>query len=425
MAAPTQTPFNSGNLLLPGGAADWLVVDGKIRERRRKRGRLEVTYYIDFYPKLSGRDRFLNSESGVTFESYEHAEVVQQRIKALTDKGRTLAEAVSAYRQPKDRRNQIRELAKQWIEWIEEETELEPYTVLGYRGHVSNQFAWWGNRTIDQVDWDLLYKWAKWMGKDSGLAPKTIRNVLATMRSFLSWHRMRDKTFVIPQFPTVKRGKQKKPTTMPLLDQAAVLAAIPEDDRGIFLSYAHLTLRQGEGRACLVEHYDFKLRELWVGDAMKGSGPSALRGNTKTGECGRYPVSEELAEWIERHVSAEARFRGNGPLFPNPRTGKVYSRNTIQNIWRSACKMAEVDHVPPYRATKHSTLSELARVLTPQQLQGLARHKKFDTTRLYFSEDADPKGEAQVARAKLLEAQNQAANKRPTKNVSQLRDLTR
>ena len=72
MAAPTQTPFNSGNLLLPGGAADWLVVDGKIRERRRKRGRLEVTYYIDFYPKLSGRDRFLNSESGVTFESYEH-----------------------------------------------------------------------------------------------------------------------------------------------------------------------------------------------------------------------------------------------------------------------------------------------------------------------------------------------------------------
>ena len=136
-------------------------------------------------------------------------------------------------------------------------------------------------------------------------------------------------------------------------------------------------------------------------------------------------VNEELAEWIERHVSTEARFCGNRPLFPNPRTGEVYSRNTIQNIWRNACKMAEVDHVPPYRATKHSTLSELAKVLSPQQLQGLARHKKFDTTRLYFSEDADPKGEAQVARAKLLEAQNQAANKRPTKNVSQLRDLTR
>jgi site-specific recombinase XerD len=424
MTAPAKTSFNSGNLLLLRGAADWRVVDGKIRERHRKRGRLEVTYYIDFYPKLTGRDRFLNSESGVTFESYGHAEAVQQRIKALTDKGRTLAEAVSAYRQPKDRRNQIRELAKQWIDWIGNEADLEPYTIRSYRGHVNNQFKWWGNRTIDQVDWDLLYKWTKWMKNESGLASKTIRNVLATMRAFLRWHRMRDKAFVIPQFPTVKRDKQKKPVTMTLPDQAAVLDAIPDEDRGIFLAYAHLTLRQGEGRACLVEHYDFKRRELWVGDAIKGDNSRAPRGDTKTGECGRYPMSEELAEWIERHVPTEARFRGEVPLFPNPRTGRIYSRKTIQDIWRKACKDAGVDHVPPYRATKHSTLSALARVLTPQRLQGLARHKKFETTRLYFGEDADPKAEAQAARAQLLATQNQVANKRPTKNISQLKDVT-
>ncbi len=409
MAEPGNTSFDSDNLLLQENAADWRTVDGKIRSRRRKNGL--VTYYIDFYPKLKGPDRRLTSYSGVTLKTHEDALILQQRIKAHTDNGKTLAEAVSAYRQPQDRRNRVRALAKQWIDWVEDASSLEPYTVRGYRGHVNKQFEWWGNRTIDQIDWDLLHQWTVWMRDEKGLAPKTIKNVLTTMKSFLSWHRMRDKRFVIPTFPTVKKAKRKKPVTMTLFEQVAVLEKIAEEDRGIFLAYAHLTLRQGEGRACLVEHYDFKTRELWVGDAIKGDNANAPRGDTKTGECGRYPVSEELAEWIDRNVSSAARFRGNVSLFPNPRTGRIYSRKTIQNIWRDACKRAEIDHIPPYRATKHSTLSELARVLTPQQLQGLARHKKFETTRIYFGEDADPKAEAQAARLRILKAGDKRATR--------------
>jgi integrase len=231
---------------------------------------------------------------------------------------------------------------------------------------------------------------------------------------FLTWQRMRNKRFEIPEFPIVKKAKRVKPVTMPLLDQAAVLAAIAKEDRGIFLAYAHLTLRQGEGRACLVEHYDFKKRKLWIGDAIKGDNANAPRGDTKTGECGTYPVSDELTEWIERNTSFAARRRGDTPLFPNPRTGRIYSRKTIQQIWKKACVAAEVEFVPPYRATKHSTLSELAQVLTPQQLQGLARHKKFDTTRIYFGEDADPKGEAQAARLRLLNSEIEAGHQRDT-----------
>ncbi len=413
MAAPDQTAFDPVGLPSPESAADWRDVDGKIRSRRRQSGR--ITYLIDFSPKLRGADRYLTSYSGVTLDTYEDALILQQRIKAHTDLGKTLAEAVSAYRQPKDRRNQVRVLTEQWIAWIEEASHLEPYTLRSYRGHVKNQFSWWGNRTIDQVDWDLLHQWATWMRDEKSLAPKTIKNVLATMRSFLGWHQMKSRGFEIPPFPTVKPAKRVKPVTMPLLDQAAVLTAIPEEDRGIFLVYAHLTLRQGEGRACLVEHYDFKTRELWVGDAIKGDNANAPRGDTKTGECGRYPVSEELAEWIERHVPTEARFRGKVPLFPNPRTGHIYSRKTIQQIWKKACIAAEVEFVPPYRATKHSTLSELARVLTPQQLQGLARHKKFDTTRGYFGDDADPKAEAQAARLRLLHSKSEAGITRASK----------
>jgi hypothetical protein len=57
----------------------------------------------------------------------------------------------------------------------------------------------------------------------------------------------------------------------------------------------------------------------------------------------------------------------------------------------------------------------VARALTPQQLQELARHKKFDATRIYFDEDADPKAEAQTAREALADAQRDAYDKATTK----------
>jgi hypothetical protein len=196
---------------------------------------------IDFYPKLKGTDRFLWSYSGVQFKRHEDALIVQQRIKAHTDHSKTLAEAVSAYRKPEDQRNQSRELTQEWTSWVARCGEIEPCTIRGYRGHVNNQFDWWRHRTIDDVSRNLLDKWVNEMR--TSLAPKTVVNVLATMRSFLRWHRMREKAYVILEFPRVKRDKRKKPVTMPLFDQAAVLAAIPEDDRGGFLSYAHLTLQ--------------------------------------------------------------------------------------------------------------------------------------------------------------------------------------
>ncbi len=164
---------------------------------------------------------------------------------------------------------------------------------------------------------------------------------------------------------------------------------------------AHLTIRQGEARALQLRHYDWRRRELRVELAMKGDGSRAGRGDTKTGEAGWYPVSDELAEWIERH-RPEARFAGGDPVFANPRTGRPYSRKTIQALWRGACVAAEFEPVPPCRATKHSTLSELARDgVGLEPLQALARHRDVRTTRLHLDESASPRKGAQEARERV------------------------
>lgn len=424
MSGRFTVPTRAQTAFYPTYATRWIDVEcGKVRRRKASLKRLRDTdqehvYYIDFSPNLKGKDRFLTGDRGYPFESTEHAETIRIRICGQTEKGLTLAEAVSSYRAPKNKRNRVLSLADSWIEHVieSEGDAYEPYTVRGYKGYRNNHFPWWAHRTIDEVTWQALDEWAKHMR--TTLGTKSTTNVLFAFRSFLHWYRKHEKGFVIPEFPKIKKTKRARPVTMHLLDQAAAISAVPERDRGIFLAYAHLTIRQGEGRALLVKDYDFKRRELWVASAAKGDNANAPRGDTKTGEQGWYPVSNELAEWIEHHVPTGARFRGDTPLFPNPRTARMYSRKTIQNMWRTACEVAEVEHVPPYRATKHSTLSELARVLTLQQVQALARHQNIETTRMYFGERADPKREAQDAREKLVaEMHESVSNNTPTTQI--------
>ena len=377
---------------------------GRTRRRKarsakaRERGPWE--FFIDFSPHLRGGDRFLTSDRGVTFESEEHAEAIRRRIGALLDQRIPIDEAVNRYRRPKDKRHQVVALAKLWADGLPSSSyDYSPYTLAQYRRMSETHFRWWGTATVHEVTWERLEEWTQAM-RAKGLSVKRAKNILTAFRAFLRWVRQRDKSFVIPEFPRL-RTVRRRPETMPIADQVAALRALPDEHRGIFLALA-LTIRPGEARALTVRDYDFKRREVHIAHALKGAGPRAARGPTKTGETGRYPVGRELTEWIERNVPTEARFKPDTPLFPNPRTGKPYCHLSLARTWRNACDDAEVPYVPIYRALKHSTLSELARELPLEVLQGLARHRSVETTRGYLGEVADPKALAVEARERLV-----------------------
>jgi hypothetical protein len=55
------------------------------------------------------------------------------------------------------------------------------------------------------------------------------------------------------------------------------------------------------------------------------------------------------------------------------------------------------------------------RPASASKAQSCSPSKKFDTTRIYFGEDADPKAEAQTAREALVDAQKEAYNKVTTR----------
>jgi integrase len=71
------------------------------------------------------------------------------------------------------------------------------------------------------------------------------------MGSFLRWLERRGDIAKAPRLPSV-RVDEHEPRILAISDQDAVLACIPEPERGIFLALAHLGLRPGEARALVV-----------------------------------------------------------------------------------------------------------------------------------------------------------------------------
>jgi integrase len=122
-------------------------------------------------------------------------------------------------------------------------------------------------------------------------------------------------------------------------------------DRGIFLALAQLGLRPGEARALTVG--DYHDGWLTIDKAVKGKSVNSPVRGTKTRRSKRLPVSEELADWIARHVDPSGRLRRE-PLFPNPRTGKIWPHKALQRVWNEAVEKAGLPHISPSRRGSRS-----------------------------------------------------------------------
>ena len=94
-------------------------------------------------------------------------------------------------------------------------------------------------------------------------------------------------------------------------------------------------------------------------------------------------MSEELAAWIERRVDPALRFSA-APLFPNPRTGRMWPHKALQRVWNQALDAAELPHVTLYEGTKHTMATDAIRRGVPERaLQRFLGHASVLSTRRY------------------------------------------
>lgn len=140
-----------------------------------------------------------------------------------------------------------------------------------------------------------------------GLAPKTVRNVVADVGTFLNWLRRRGELEAVPELPTVQVPEHAPRIPTPEA-QDRILDAIPWRKRGAFLARGYMGLRPSEAARANVEDYDFDTDTLTV--------------HGKGGRVRYLPADELVVAWIRAHHQPALPLRDVDtpprPLFANP-----------------------------------------------------------------------------------------------------------
>jgi integrase len=241
--------------------------------------------------------------------------------------------------------------------------------------------------SVHAITYGTLDDLLGWLAVEKpGLSPKTRRHVLTSVHACLRWLYRRGELARVPERPQVE-VPEHAPVLLSAETVAAILEAIPDEDRGVFLAMALLGLRPGEARGAPATAY----RDGWLtvaAAAKDGRAAGEVRG-TKTRRVRRLPVPEILAEWIEQHVPAARRLDPREPLFQNARARarpRRYGHGVLKRIWNEACERAHGKGVrfPLYEGTRHSFATNLLASGVPRHVvQKFLGHTSEKTSERY------------------------------------------
>jgi integrase len=328
------------------------------------------------------------------------ASAILAHVEGEVARGRPLAEVLDVYRPKPQSETGIDPLLARWLDIFRKRTaqgSRGPRTLREYErwadpdGGRYVHFSYWYGRSILDIDRAELEEWSFWLS-ERGLAAKTVRNVMAGFRSFMSWVAENVLTdLVVPRFPWPEIDDHR-PTILSDEMQANVLSKIPWHKRGIFLCLAYGLLRPGEARVLRVRDYGDD--EIHVARAAKDRITEGLIRGLKSRNTKTVPVVDfMLSDWLTEHVTSEARLqRPDSPLFPNPdgRREGWWSETAMRRTWGSAAKKAGVAGVSLYEGTKHSTATRLkaggmddrvlALLMGHRDQRSVAKYAKLDSS---------------------------------------------
>jgi len=303
-------------------AVRWTLVGdlGRIRSRRDAQ-----EFFLDFRPY--GR---VWSNRGIRILDEATARRLLEQIRGQVADGTPLEEVIARYQPPRSKPNLVPTWLQRWAETLRREADAGSRSPL-YAAEIArlakpgNHLSFFDATSISEITYGRLENWSLWLA-DRNLGPTSRHIFLGYFRVFMGWLRRRGEIREIPEFARA-RVAEHEPRILGIRDQELVLERIPEADRGIFLALAHLGLRPSEARALTVGDYHSN-GWITVDKAVKGKLVSSPVRGTKTGKPKRLPVSEEMRDWITRHVDPAGRLR-QAPLFPNPRTGRIWPQKAL------------------------------------------------------------------------------------------------
>jgi len=226
--------------------------------------------------------------------------------------------------------------------------------------------------------------------EEKGLAPKTIRNIVATLSALFNFAvapRRRWATSnpcVGVDLPAVPASGEIRFLTLDDVD-ALVEHARPGEfqalDRAIFLTAAMTGLRKGELLALRWRDVDWPSARVRVRQ-------NYVRGEFGTPKSTRstrsIPMADEVAGELDR-LYQQSRWQGDGDLvFAHPATGGPLPKANVTRRMRAALKAAKLDSSHRFHDLRHTFGTRMAAGGVPMRtLQEWMGHRDLATTQIY------------------------------------------
>ncbi len=362
----------------------WAELEKIGKVRRKSEGR----WFIDLRGEAGVR---IYADRGEPFRTEDDAERLLTILRGQFRKSnRPLTQLIEELLPDQSKRHLVQRHLAEWLKVKEHEAAsdtVSPEYVRTLRvfAKPGGHFSFFDGSSIYELDFKLVQRWRFWLSETRGLKnPRYVTSIMARFHAFLSWLRDCGEIENIPRFSYPKTATYK-PRILSMRAQAAILEAIPEKARGVFLVCA-LGIRPAEARALDVADYS----EGWLTVDKSCAGPNLnapIRQGDKRDDFKRIPLfgasgPSEAMRWIERWVSPERI--GKAALFTNPRTGKRWTATALRRWWREASQKAGVPPGKMYEDTKHSFATDAARRQVPERLlQRFLGHSSVTSTRRY------------------------------------------
>lgn len=262
-----------------------------------------------------------------------------------------------------------------------------------------------GERSLDAIEpEDVLDLIATLEGK--GLAPKTVRNVVATLSALFNFARAPQRRWAATnpcegvELPAPPERTEIRFLTLDEVD-ALVANARPGTyhaiDRALYVTGAMTGLRKGELIALRWRDVDWPAGRIRVRQ-------NYVRGEYGTPKSKRssrsVPMADEVGGELER-LFKQSRWQNDGDLvFAHPETGEPLIGPTVTRRFRAALRAAALDASHVFHDFRHTFGTRMAAAGVPMRtLQEWMGHRDLATTQIYADYSPCGREAEMVARA--------------------------
>ena len=295
---------------------------------------------------------------------------------------------------------------------------LSPATYKGYKSYIKNHikpfFVEHNQLSLHDIQIDTLRALKSSLKNNTGssLSPKMKMNVLYCMHTILDAAWEARKITAIPPFPK-KKEYQYEPRPiqwLPEVRQLNILEQIPEEHQPIFYFLKYHLRRPAE--ACALQKEDYKDSVFTIRRSISAG---QLTGKTKTGEIHIIPCLPVFEAYLKIERQKQIKYKTiSNFFFINPlarKKGKRYTNDSLNIIWKKACKLAGED-IDLYSGLKHSSCSQYIneKGLSESELQVITDHARLESVRNYAKTDVNRKKELMMKNVYKLDKKRKTLN---------------